>query len=89
MATLGTQVTDPTAANAAALESALRNENDTSDIEPTSEHDKKSSLHDGSEKDLRANVDQDDDGEVQEGVRVMRAITQVWSKQSLIAAYAL
>ena len=97
MATLGTSVADPAAANAPALQAALSNTANTGGIEPAgeAENDKKSSLnggdhdHDGSEKDLRAQVDLDDEGEVQEGVRVMRAVTQVWSKQSLIAAYVL
>ena len=88
MTTLGNGMTDPALATGPALAQIAAE--DLAPTRQTSQTDKKSDTYEGGEKDnLRADVDHDDDGEVQEGVRVMRAITQVWSKQSLIAAYAL
>jgi hypothetical protein len=88
MTTVSAGINDPALATGPALQQIAADDMAASRPEG-SETDKKSDLYEGGEKDVRADVDLDDGGEVQEGVRVMRAITQVWSKQSLIAAYAL
>lgn len=87
MTTLGNGMTDPAIATAPALQQVAAD--DMAPVPLGGDSDKKSDTYEGDEKDVRADVDLDDDGEVQEGVRVMRAITQVWSRQSLTAAYAL
>lgn len=73
----------PLAANASAMATIPLDQPNTPE-----DNEKKSSETPADE--LRAHdANHDDEGEVQEGVRRMRAITQTWTKRSLTCAYIL